>query len=97
MHMICIAQIYCTAQSRDVAVHRNTQEESSSSKYKLLPIPPFQIQLDIDLSVIVNGDERQTLRHLFRSNDVGRRLSSGEEGWMTTVVDNTANENNNNN
>ena len=94
MHMIGIAQIYCTAQSRDVAVHRNTQEESSS--YKLLPIPPFQIQLDIDLSVIVNGEKRQTLRHLLRSNDVGRKLSSGEEGWMTTVVDNTTNENNNN-
>lgn len=94
--MAGIAQIYCTAQSRDVAVHRNTQEESSS-KYKLLTIPPFQIQLDIDLSsVIVNGEKRQTLRHLLRSNDVGRRLSSGEEGWMTTVVDNTTNENNNN-
>jgi hypothetical protein len=93
--MIGISQIYCTAQSRDVAV-RNTQEGSSSSKYKLLTIPPFRIQLDVDLSVIVNGEKRQTLRHLFRSNDVGRRLSSGEEGWMTTVVDNTANENNSN-
>lgn len=95
--MAGIAQIIicCTAQSRDVAVHRNTQEVSSSSKYKLLTIPPFQIQLDVDLSVIVSGEKRQTLRHLLRSNDVvGRRLSSGEEGWMTTVVDNTANENN---